>query len=123
MSGDSTTITNPPPVDPTAGMAITAAASVDKMAMFVGGQVMQTQMMTNMMNLQGMRDMMLQQDKLDAKLEIASLNYEARMNESEMGHKERMTELANDHVEALALNNEIDLDSDNYAYPYQWGTT
>ena len=78
-------------------------------------------MQTNMMNLMGMRMQMMESDKLDAKVEIASLNYELRMREMTMTHKENMTELANDHVEALALNDEIELDSTNYRYPYQQG--
>ena len=111
----------PPPPDPTAGIVAMAGASVDKMAMFTGGQVMQAQMQTNMMNLMGMRMQMMESDKLDAKVEIASLNYELRMREMTMTHKENMTGLANDHVEALALNDEIELDSTNYRYPYQQG--
>lgn len=109
----------PPPPDPTAGIVAMAGASVDKMAMFVGGQVMQAQMQTNMMNLMGMRMQMMEADRLDTKVEIASLNYEARMREMQLLHKERMTELANDHVEALAENDDIQLDSTNYRYPYQ----
>jgi len=116
-----TTVQPPQPPDYTPAMVAQSAASVEKMAMFVGGQVMQTGMMTSMMNMQGMRDLMLQQDKLDAKLEIASLNYEARMQEGEWKHDEKMTELANDHVETLAAGDEITLNSENYNYPYQWG--
>jgi hypothetical protein len=121
MGGDTSHVTNPAPPDPTAGLAVTASASVDKMAMYVGGQVMQTQMMTNLMNLQGSRDTMLQQDKLDARLEIAHLNYEARTAEAEMRHEETMSAEANEHVETLAGAGAISLDSGDYSYPYQWG--
>ena len=113
---------NPPNPDPTAMGIAAVMGSVDKMAMYVGGQVQQTQMQTNMMNLMGMRMQMTAQQQLDNKLEIAMLNYEARMREAEMGHKERMTELADTHVERLAESNEISLDSKDYSYPYQWGT-
>lgn len=113
---------NPPNPDPTAGIAVTAMASVDKMAMYVGGQVQQAQLQTNMMNLMGMRMQLMENQRLDNKYEMAILNFEARVKESEMQHKERMTELANDHIETLASNDEISLDSKNYAYPYQWGT-
>jgi len=114
----------PPPPDPTAGIGLAAAASVDKMAMYVGGQVMQTQMQTNMMKLMGMQQIIIAQDKLDAKLEIAHMNFEARMREAQMGHSERMTELAQNHVEKLAGDGLIELDSNQYnqGYPYSFGS-
>ncbi len=121
MGGGAAPPAPPPPVDYTPAMVAQSSASVEKMAMFVGGQVMQTQMTTSLMNMQGMRDMMLQQDKLDAKLEIASLNYESRAREAEMGHRERMTELSNTHIENLAQGDEIELNSEDYRYPYAWG--
>lgn len=83
---------------------------------------MQTMMMTGMMNMQGLYNLAAQQDKIDAKLEIAQMNYEARSAEAEMVHEERMTELADSHVEKLAEMDAIQLDSKNYQYPYQWGT-
>lgn len=116
---NSTAPAPPPPVDYTAAILGQSKDSVDKMAIFTGGQIMQSQMQTNMMNLMGMRMQMMESDKLDAKLEIASLNFEARMREMHLIHEETMTKEANRHVETLAQNDEIELDSANYQYPYQ----
>lgn len=116
---------SPPPVDYSGAMIAQADAGARQMAMYVGGQTQQTLMMTNVMNMQGMRDMMLQQDKLDAKLEIATMNYDLRAREEMNRHKESMVELANRHIETLAKHDEIELNSENYdvGYPYQLGTS
>lgn len=120
--GDTTMYPPPPPPDPTPGIVAMAAASVDKTAMQVGGMVMQTQMQVNMMNLASMRMQIEQQDRLDAKLEIAAMNYEVKMRELHLGHQERMTELANTHVERMADQGHLEgFDVANYKYPYQTG--
>ena len=114
----------PPPVDYNPAMSVQAMASADKMAMFVGGQVQQTMLQTNMMNLMGMRMQMMQEDKLDAKLEIASMNYEARMQEAQWRHEERTQELSNNHVEALVDKGMMDQEQfSDIRYPYQWGSS
>jgi len=110
-----------PPPYPTLGMIAFAEAGKEKMAYMVGGQVMQTQMQTNMMTMMGMERSMMHSASLDAKLEVASMNYEARMKESKMDYDVKLRQEANRHVESLAKSDEIELDSESYAYPYQYG--
>lgn len=115
----STAAAPPPPVDYTAAMLGQSKDSIEKMQIFTGGQIMQAQMQANTMNLMGMRMQMMESDRLDTKVEIASMNYEVRMREMHLLHEEKMTDLANRHVEFLASNDEIEVDSTNYNYPYQ----
>ncbi len=100
----------PAPVDYNPGMIAMAEASKANMAMFVGGQVQQTQMQTNMMNLMGQRMQMMEQGKLDTKLEIAGMKQEADMQEAQYRHDEKLLSLLNTHIEELVDDGMIDPD-------------
>ncbi len=98
------------PTNPGMDMGPMAEASMANMAMFVGGQVQQTQMQTNMMNLMGMRMQQMEQGKLDTKLEIASMNTNVKMQEAQYRHDEKLLELLNNHIEELVDDGMIDPD-------------
>ena len=93
--------TAPPPIDYNPAIGDIADASKANMAMFTQGQVDQTKLQTNMMNLMGMRMQQMEQGKLDTKLEIATMKVEGKMQEAQWRHDEKLLELLNNHIEEL----------------------
>ncbi len=91
----------PDPVDYNPAIDASVEASKANMAMFTAGQIEQTRMQTNMMNLMGMRMQQMEQGKLDTKLEIATMKHSGDMQEAQWRHDEKLIELLNNHVEAL----------------------
>ncbi len=88
-----------------------AEASMANMALFTAGQLQQTRMQANMMNLMGQRMQQMEQGKLDTKLEIAKMNVTARMQEEQYRHDEKLLEQLNHHIEELVDDGMIDPDS------------
>ncbi len=104
-----------PSVDYAPAIKAQMAASLDKMSMFVGSQQMQADMINSASAKQHIRDLQMMQAKSDAKLDIMELDFKANAAEAEMGHKEAMTGSANQHIESLAKQNQIELQRQNLA--------
>lgn len=113
----------PPPPDPTAGI-VAMAGSQAIQTMFVStAQTRQAEVQANMMTLQGLFHYAAQQERLDANLQMAQLNYDARITQMEYDHRENMVGLSNDFVQELADGGHIEIDSgpvkvDQYKYQY-----
>lgn len=113
----------PPPVDYNPALSMQAAQQTQQMTVWAASQENQTAMQTSTMQILGAQNLAAQQERLDAKLEIAYLNFQARTEEMRLTHQERLVEAANRHIETLAKNDEIELNSEDYqgGYPYQYG--
>ena len=113
----------PPPVDYNPALSMQATQQTEQMRVWTGSQVQQTQMQTSTMQILGAQNLAAQEERLDARLETAYLNFQSQMEQMRLTHKENMVQEADRHIETLAKNNDIQLNSEDYqgSYPYQFG--
>ena len=90
--------TMPPPPDPTAGMAMTAMASMDKTRTQVGGAIQMAGIMAGVQIHQANTQALLGMEMLNTKETLGLAQIEAGLEKAGMRHDENMKDLDNDEL-------------------------